>query len=528
MADTEILFPPAIQVQDEGLTVVDDMTDAFRPAFARGGLQVQVYGGPRLKMTRRVLVRQTELGKALAFLQNMRGKGRRFYASPNYVTRGSFSDAELITNNTFANGITGFSAYNAAVGAIAAQERHVRVTRVKNANYAGVYQTPNVTQYACYSGRGFIYPGKGAASSQYTMQLYDTVLATGVTNGLAVGGYLSGSLCALGSTIRHLLYDAATSGGQVAGDLFEVPWMSLSRCLQVDGGANLFLYSDQFDNAAWALGNATISANTVAAPDGTTTADGLRETAVSATHDVRQTATVTTSSLDYTASFCLQAGTRTWAAVFLQENATNGNVGVYFDLANGVIGNTVTGSNWQNIRSAMVPLGNGWYRCCVTALKTNSATGVMARVYSATANGTNSYLGVAGSDALRVWRGGLNQGSFAYQPVQTTSAANAAPSITGNSINVKGGPASQAGLLLEGDIVEIDGQVYFLTASLDTDAAGCGWLAFGPSFVTSPTDGDAVIANYPLGKFMQASDPQITNMFGQYGEISFDMEQVYT
>ena len=38
---------------------------------------------------------------------------------------------------------------------------------------------------------------------------------------------------------------------------------------------NLLTYSDDFSNAAWTKTNATVTANAVAAPDGTTTADTL-------------------------------------------------------------------------------------------------------------------------------------------------------------------------------------------------------------------------------------------------------------
>src|ERR1700730_17808098 len=55
-----------------------------------------------------------------------RGAANRVLYSPNdYVQRGSFPSQELLTNNTWANGTTGFGPY---VGSIAARDRVLRAT----------------------------------------------------------------------------------------------------------------------------------------------------------------------------------------------------------------------------------------------------------------------------------------------------------------------------------------------------------------------------------------------------------------
>lgn len=522
MADIELLFPPAISVQDEGITFVDDMSEVFRPALASGAVQVQNYGGPRIKMTRHVYVRQTELGKTLAFLQNIRGKGRRFYASPNYATRGSLADPELLSNNTFAAGTAGFTSYVPSVAAISATERHARVTRLIRGNYPGIYQYGTPVQYAPYAVRGFVYPGKSSGSSNFSVNAYDNTVSKQQILG-SIGGYGCVPITPIATTLRITLLDFGTSG-LMPGDFFDTPWVSISRCFLVDNSPNLLTYSDQIDNAAWAKNGCTISANGYTAADGSVTADGLVENTSTSSHSISQSATVSSAGADYTASAVVEYSNRTW--IWFQMTTSTGVVYAYFDLSAGAIGTTSTGSGWLNLRTSMTQVGSNTWRVTITALKNTSDTSIQVALGAAPANATATYLG-AGTTAVTLWRLALAQSSQAFMPSQTTSAGNSGFGQAGNGINVKGLPASASGILLEGDLVEIDGQLVMLTASLDSDAGGLGYLQFGPALVTSPDDGEAVIANYPLGKFIQSSDPQVTNRYGQYGEISFEMEQVY-
>lgn len=526
----EVLFPPTILCQDEGITLVDDMTDLFRPALASGAVQVQVYGGPRIKMTRRVFVRMEELGKTLSYLQGIRGKGRNLLTSINYQARGSFSDAELLSNNTLANGTTGFTAYDAAIGSLSAGEKRIRAKRLKSGNYVGAYQTATVTAQVPYAVRGFAIAGRGEELSAYALQGYDLSANSASAALSAQGGYLKPlAVVPLTTTLRALLYNTAAAGA--VGEFFEIPWMSVARCMMVDNGPNLLQYSSTFDNAYWTAGalGSTVAANSGTAPDGNTTADGLRETAATSTHEFRKTGiTVPSAAADYSFSVAVKAGTRSWAEVLVQEDTGASAMGAYINLSTGAVGNTFTGANWSDLRTTVEDMGNGWWKFSATAYKTNAATALTTRILAATANGTNSYLGVTGSDAIQVWEATLAPSSVPTRLSRTTGAAiDGAAGQTGNALYVKGCPVSTSGILKEGDIVEVGNNLVFCTASLDSDAAGLGYLQFGPSLVTSPADSEAVIANYPLGRFIQASDPQITNRFGLYGEITMDMEQVY-
>ena len=77
---------------------------------------------------------------------------------------------------------------------------------------------------------------------------------------------------------------------------------------------------------------------------------------------------------------------------------------------------------------------------------------------------------------------------------------------TGNSINVKGLPTSTNGILLVGDWVECSGQLNMVTAPLNSDSAGLGFLQLQRPFTTAPADNAPVIINRPMGRFLLADE----------------------
>ena len=107
----------------------------------------------------------------------------------------------------------------------------------------------------------------------------------------------------------------------------------------------------------------------------------------------------------------------------------------------------------MNVRVAVTDVGNGWFRIAMVARKTSAATTLTARIYMATANNTSTYTG-DGASLFYVWRAGLAPSGVAFFPGQTTTTANAGASPSGNSMRLKGLPASSGGLLLPGDWIE--------------------------------------------------------------------------
>lgn len=174
---------------------------------------------------------------------------------------------------------------------------------------------------------------------------------------------------------------------------------------------NLSLRSQEFDNASWTKSGATVTANAIAAPDGTVTADKMIESATTAVHGLYQTATVVANT-PHTVSVYAKAGERNWLVI---NPFTTGSSYVYFDLANGVVGTIGSG-----ITASIQSVGNGWYRCIAT--RTPTTTYFEPNIQVTTANGTPSYAG-DGTSGIYLWGAQLSVGPYALDYTPTTSAA---------------------------------------------------------------------------------------------------------
>jgi hypothetical protein len=302
---------------------------------------------------------------------------------------------------------------------------------------------------------------------------------------------------------NHFPFVAIPGSGVIqAGDYWELPWCSVARCLLVDNGPNLFTYSDQFDNAIWSKTAVTVSQDTGAttAPDGTSTADNIVETATTNFHYTAQVTSISASAKDYCLTVALKTNGRSYA--WLQLSTSTGVVLVYFSLVDGSVTSQTTGAGWSNLRAFPgVSLGNGWYQITVVARKTSADTSLTSYIGAAAVSGTASYAGNTGFGMFN-WRATLAQSSVPVKLSQTTSAATSGTSQTGSGIYVKGGPASAAGSLLAGDLVQIGSQLQQVVAPVNFDASGLGYLQMHRPLRSAPADNAPVIINNPMGKFI--------------------------
>ncbi|CAB5220435.1 Tip attachment protein J [uncultured Caudovirales phage] len=198
--------------------------------------------------------------------------------------------------------------------------------------------------------------------------------------------------CTMGDLVR-LSHDVLSIG------------IASGRIASLDIGRNVLIYSEQFNNAAWTKGLATVSANTAVAPDGTTTADTLTEDSTNNYHTINQFAG--TIGAVETFSFYAKAAGRSWVGVQV-GNTFN----AYFDLANGVLGTVNSGT------ASISAVGNGWYRCAVTTTRAGNQNNI---IFLCPANGTVSYLS-NGTSGVYLWGAQLEAGSTvtAYQKAATS------------------------------------------------------------------------------------------------------------
>lgn len=178
---------------------------------------------------------------------------------------------------------------------------------------------------------------------------------------------------------------------------------------------NLLTHSEQFDNAAWAKTATTASANSVSAPNGTSTADKLVESSTNDFHVTAQYVSGFSAGSLVFVSFYAKAEER--FAFRIQTDAGAGFGYSDFNLQTGNVVNSFgIASNAQ-----ITAVGGGWYRCSV--LFTASAAGAVGIkvIVSLGASYGVAYLG-DGTSGLYIWGAQLNVGTL--QPYYPTTVKN--------------------------------------------------------------------------------------------------------
>lgn len=443
-----------------------------------------------------------------AALTALRGQAQRFYLRDfGYTRRGSFPATELLTNNTFASGTSGWTSGTTRV--VTASDGMLRVMREQHHNTADLVNANSlsaitVTQYAPYAARSIDHQGRSSLWSAGP-QLGSVSGGEEYGRANAPGFGLKTLVAVLPATTAYFGIVDYDTGANVAGDYIEVSYTSLARCALVDNGANFFQRSDEIDNAYWTKNAVTAAANAGAAPDGATTADSITENGAAAQHNFVRTETRSSVAADWCAYgyFRRGSGTRNVGLVIYRDASNYARA--IFDLGSGTIASAATAAgDTTNARAFIVNAGNGWYFCAVIGrLTATTSVGCQFEMASGT---TVSYTGDTTSSLL-CWRCGGAQTSVPTRGMQTTSAGDGdGVAQTGGALHLKGLPASTDGLLLADDLAEIitpSGSQFVRTiAPLNSDAAGLGYWQFEPPLRESPADGAAVIIGTPLMRAM--------------------------
>jgi hypothetical protein len=173
---------------------------------------------------------------------------------------------------------------------------------------------------------------------------------------------------------------------------------------------NLLTDSQDFERSGWVKSNTAVDDDAAQAPDGTLTADKLKETIATgqfqATQNVNKTG-------QFVASAYFKADER--SKVYIQSILSVGGIYVVFDL------NAETASAF-NYGGAALPtavitnVGNGWYRCSMSM--SASATVTNTRFSIANDAGGTSYTGIDGY-GVYLWGAQLEPGTTATDYVRT-------------------------------------------------------------------------------------------------------------
>ena len=191
---------------------------------------------------------------------------------------------------------------------------------------------------------------------------------------------------------------------------------------------NLLTFTQEFSNAAWGKSNATITANSTAAPDGTMTADTFIPNNGSTDGNFQQIVSGVSAGVAYTASYYVKAAglssvrfrltARTAGNTFISEMQVDAN------LSAGTVG-AVTAGTFTSTSASISAVGNGWYRVSITGISP-ATTGIFwtSVRYAPAGDGTSGFFiwgaqleqASSATDYTRNF-GGLFPPRFDYDPV---------------------------------------------------------------------------------------------------------------
>lgn len=181
---------------------------------------------------------------------------------------------------------------------------------------------------------------------------------------------------------------------------------------------NLLTYSQALDNAAWVKGQTTVTADAVTAPDGTTTADRVFQTAVTNNFHVQQAFGTTVSGTAYTSSIYARQGTSRYIQLTYSTGGFAGTQYANVDLQTGTVGTIGSGAS-----VSVVDAGGGWWRIAYasTANAAASAPFFVFMVTSNTAARVESFAGNA-ANYVDLWGAQVETGPVVTDYIPTTTA----------------------------------------------------------------------------------------------------------
>lgn len=207
-------------------------------------------------------------------------------------------------------------------------------------------------------------------------------------------------------------------------------------------GTNIFPRSQELSDAAWLKTGCTVTADTVTAPDGTTTADTVNEGAGWSYHSPYRGAQSLVAGETYALSVYAKNNTGTYVGLFAYTGPTV-FAGATFNLATGAVAASLaSGAGWTIVSASITALADGWYRCTLVFVS-GTTSGAAAVGYTmsddgtiaANQYGTKTYSGT--SRSIYLWGAQYEQAASpsSYIATVASSATRAADVISIGSLS---------------------------------------------------------------------------------------------
>jgi len=205
------------------------------------------------------------------------------------------------------------------------------------------------------------------------------------------------------AAINDLRFEFDPETGEALGALIE------------GGSTNLSLRSEEFDNGAWGKTGGSVSADVISSPDNTINADKFTQDASSGVHQLATSVTGVVIGNSYSTSFYAKMGESRHFQLFFTGAAFDGLNYANFDLILG----TVTASDI--VTASIKSLGNGWFRCSISAVATATSAGGQAFALiadSPTMSRGGAYTG-DNTSGLFIWGAQFEELPFASSYIKT-------------------------------------------------------------------------------------------------------------
>jgi hypothetical protein len=198
---------------------------------------------------------------------------------------------------------------------------------------------------------------------------------------------------------------------------------------------NLLVRSQEFETT-WSRVFSNVTANSTTAPDGTTTADTLTESSSGTNQSNISQAVAVTINNAYTLSVFVKQGTETFFQMLFGQAGFGVNAFANFNVTTGA---GAVGTVGSSASASIVDVGNGWYRCTMTATSTASSSSVPCQMNIVESTSALRAPEITlNSGTIFLWGAQLEQRSTvtAYTPTTAQPITNYVPVLLSAANNV--------------------------------------------------------------------------------------------